>query len=111
MYRVWLAGSAKSPSGPEPTGTVTGVCPEAKRSSALHVAPLNTDTVLSPKLVTYTVSVCSSIAIPLGRFPTVIVGHGPAQCETFCASQWRVSITETVFPPAFGPLLLKPFAT
>ena len=77
MYRVWLAGSAKIPIGPEPTGTVAGVCPQPHGCSPLHVAPLNTDTVLSPKLVTYTVSVCSSIAMPLGRFPTVIVGHGP----------------------------------
>ena len=74
---MWFAWSANTPSGPSPTGTVAGVCPQPEVTCALQVAPLNTETVLSPKLVTYTVSVCWSIAIPLGRFPTVIVGQGP----------------------------------
>jgi len=47
----------------------------------------------------------------LGWFPTVIVGQGPVQRETSRAWQWRSSMTETVFPPAFGPLALLPFAT
>ena len=113
MYTVWLAGSAKGAMGCDPgvRGTATGVTPQPEGCSPLHVAPLNTDTVPSPKLVTYTVSVFSSIAMPLGRFPTVIVGHGPLQRETSCASHRRVSITETVFPPALGPLLLNPLAT
>ena len=100
MYTVWLAGSAKMPErrrrrpGPSPASARSPRC-----SSALQVAPLNTETVLSPTLVTYTVSVCSSIGDRRsGRFPTVIVGHGPLQRETSWARQWRVSITETVFP-------------
>src|SRR5690348_5039820 len=94
--------------GAIPTGTVAGVCPQPDAFSALQVAPLNTETVLSLMLETYTVSVDSSIAIPLGRFPTVIVGHGPLHRETFCPWQWRVSITETVFPPMALPFSLKP---
>jgi hypothetical protein len=52
MYTVWLAGSAKMPSGPTPTGTVAGVCPQPEVTSALQVAPLNTETVLAPVSVT-----------------------------------------------------------
>ena len=48
---------------------------------ALQVAPLNTDTVLSPSLSTDTVSVAWSTATLLGRWPTVTVGHGPRQRE------------------------------
>src|SRR6516225_10170065 len=99
------------PIGVEPTGTVAGVCPQPEAFWPLQVAPLNTDTVLSRMLATYTVSVFSSIVTALGRFPTVIVGHGPPQREASCASQRRVSITETVFPPAFGPSSFSPFAT
>ena len=113
MYTVWLAGSANMPIGAEPDvrDTVAGVCPQPVVFSPLHVAPLNTDTVPSSKLAAYTWSVRASIAIALGRFPTVSVGHGPLHRETSCASHRRVSITESVFPPAFGPLLLKPLAT
>ena len=49
--------------------------------------------------------------IPISTSSTVIVGHGPLQRETSWARQWRASITETVFPPAFGPLSLLPLAT
>jgi hypothetical protein len=52
MYTVWLAGSAKMPIGCGPTGTVAGVCPQPEVSSALQVAPLNTETVLAPVSVT-----------------------------------------------------------
>jgi hypothetical protein len=72
---------------------------------------LNTDTVSSPTLATYTVSVRSSIATPAGRFPTVVVGQGPLQDDTSRALQRRVSIIEIVFPPAFPPLALLPLAT
>ena len=75
------------------------------------MAPLNTETLLPTALPTYTVSVCWSIAIPVGSFPTVIVGHGPLHRETCRASQRRASITETVSPPALGPLSLLPLAT
>jgi hypothetical protein len=40
-----------------------------------------------------------------------MVGHGPWQRETSWALQCRASITETVSPPAFGPLALLPLAT
>jgi hypothetical protein len=103
---VWFAGSANRPSGFRPTGTLAGFCPHPDAWVALHVAPLNTETLLSPTLATYTVSVCSSTAIPLGSFPTLIVGHGPLHRETSRASQRRVSITDTVSPPAMGPLSL-----
>ncbi len=78
---------------------------------ALQVAPLSTVTVLSPALVTYTVPVAWSTAIELGKLPTVTVGHGPRHSAMSCAWQWRVSMTETVLPPAAGPLLLLPLAT
>ena len=78
---------------------------------ALQVAPLNTDTVSSLLLSTYTVSVAASTAMVLGSWPTVMVGHGPLQRETSSAWQWRVSMTETVSPPAFGPLSFKPLVT
>jgi hypothetical protein len=52
MYTVWLAGSLNSASGPGPTGTVAGFCPQPEVSTALQVAPLNTETVLSPLLAT-----------------------------------------------------------
>ena len=79
---------------------------------ALQVAPLNTATVLSPNIVTYTVSVAWSTAMLDGRLPTVIVGHGPSHWETSSALQRRPSITETVLPPGLtGPLALLPFAT
>src|SRR5450755_2474180 len=51
-YTVWLVGSANSPSGSSPTGTVAGVCRQPEVFSALQVAPLNTETVLSWTLVT-----------------------------------------------------------
>ncbi len=109
-----LASSEKIPSGPNPTGTVAGVWSHPVVLVALQVAPLKTDTMPGPSfspLLTYTVSVRPSIAIPLGRFPTLIVGHGPLQPETSSALQRRVSITETVSPPALGPFVLKPLAT
>ena len=111
MYTVWLAGSSNRASGAGPTGTVAGFCPQPEVSSALQVAPLNTDSVSSPRSVTYTVSVLTSTATPAGRLPTVMVGHGPLQREMSWALQCRSSITETVFPPAGGPAALLPLAT
>ena len=52
MYTVWLAGSSNRANGAGPTGTVAGFCPQPEVFSALQVAPLNTDTALSPKSVT-----------------------------------------------------------
>jgi len=75
------------PSGARPTGTVAGFCPQPVVTSALQVAPLNTETALPPVSVTYTVPVAWSMVIVLGRFPTVIVGQGPLQVETSCALQ------------------------
>lgn len=66
-YTVWLSGSAKIPIGPAPTGTIAGACVQPVWSIASHVAPLKTDT--PPPLVTYTLSVCSSIAIVLRSGP------------------------------------------
>jgi hypothetical protein len=108
---VWFTGSSNTPSGPRPTGTLAGLCPQPDASVALQVAPLNTETLLSLTLATYTVSVRWSTAIPLGSFPTVIVGHGPLHRDTSCASQRRESITETVSAPELGPLSLLPLAT
>src|SRR5215467_4026477 len=109
MYKVWLAESARAVIGPAPTGTCGGVCPQPEVTVALQVAPLTTESVLAPPLATYTVSVLTSIAIPVGvslavPFPTVMVGQGPWQRDTSWALQCRASITETVSPPAFGPL-------
>src|ERR1700691_2226204 len=99
------------PIGPDPTGTVAGVCPQPDLACALQIAPLNTETLLSLLLVTWTVSVARSTAIALGPFPTVTVGHGPWHRETSCALHRRLSITDTVFPPAAGPFVLKPSPT
>ena len=107
---MWLALSANSPIGAEPTGTVAGVCEHPEVVSALHVAPLITETVPSSMLLTYTVSVRSSTATPAGSLPTVIVGHGPLHFDTSRALQPRASITDTVFPPrgaAVGVLAVR----
>lgn len=108
-YTVWLTGSATGATGPSPTGTEAGACLHPDVTVALHVAPLTTDTVLTPELVTYTVSVCSSTAIPLGwssgvSLPTVMAGHGPGQRERSSALQRRASMTATVSPSPLGPL-------
>ena len=73
-------------------GYDTGDLTAAGRTIALQVAPLNNRHLPAPKLLTYTVSDVTSIAIPLGSSvgvprPTVIVGHGPGQRETSRALQ------------------------
>ena len=50
-------------------------------------------------------------ALLAGRSPTLTGGHGPPQRDTTVDLQRLPSITDTVFPPAFGPLALRPFAT
>ena len=83
-------------SGCRPTGTVAGFCSQPEVTSALQVAPLNTETVLSPVSATYTVPVVWSMAIMLGSFPTLIVGHGPRQPETSGAWQsfWGLRVLQ-----------------
>src|SRR5215469_319869 len=76
-YTVWFASSATIPNGPEPTWTWAGARRHPQVTWLLQVAPLNTATVLLPRIVTYTVSVAWSTATPAGRFPTLTVGHGP----------------------------------
>ena len=95
-YTVWFASSAKIPNGPGPTRTCAGAWRHPRVTRLLQVAPLNTATVLSPEIVTYTVSVAWSTAIVDGRLPTFTVGHGPLHRETSRALQRRPSITETV---------------
>src|SRR5450755_3372692 len=99
------------PNGPSPTGTCAGVWPHPHVIRPLQVAPLKTATLLSPRIVTYTVSVAWSTATDDGRLPTLTVGHGPLHRDTSAASQRRPSITETVSPPGLGPFALSPFAT
>jgi hypothetical protein len=84
-YTVWFAESAKIPKGNDPTRTLAGLWSQPDVTRPLQVAPLKTATVsfpLSPSTVTYTVSVIWSTVIVDGRFPTLIVGHGPLHCET-----------------------------
>ena len=75
------------------------------------MVPSTTATVLSSRVVTYTVWVAASTATALGSSPTVIVGHGPVHRDTARALQRRASITEIVFPPAVGPSGLLPLTT
>src|SRR3954454_20084995 len=110
-YTVWLPWSAKIPSGPDPTATLTGIRPQAELTRALQLAPSTTATALSFTVVTYTVCVAGSTAIALGTPSTVIAGQGPAHRARARALQRRASITDTVFAPADGPSGLLPLTT
>src|SRR6516225_7652512 len=99
---VFVTGSTATASPKAPTAAVAGFCPHPEVSLALHVAPLMTDTVLSPALATYTVLVAWSTASPRGILPTLITGDLCAHPDTLRALHAVRFTTDTVPSPEFG---------